>query len=48
MNSKKVKKIRQIIRKEQIGGFTEFADAINKSPLRLRLRIALKVIKGTL
>lgn len=48
MNSKTVKKLRQLVRKEQVGGFNEFTDAINKSPLKLRVQIALKVLRGRL
>ena len=44
MNSKQVKKLRKVIKKEQVGSFQEFAETINASPLKLRLKIAFKII----
>ena len=44
MNSKQVKKIRKIIKKEQVGSFQEFADTINTAPLKLRVKIAFKIL----
>lgn len=44
MNSKQVKKLRKEIKKAQIGNFNEFAETINASPLKLRIRIATKII----
>lgn len=44
MNAKAVKKLRQAIRKEQVGSFNEFAETINSAPLKLRIKIAMKII----
>ena len=44
MDAKAVKKIRQAIRKEQVGSFNEFAETINSAPFRLRIKIAIKII----
>ena len=44
MNSKQVKKLRKVIRKEQVGSFQEFADTINTAPLKLRVKIAFKIL----
>lgn len=44
MNSKQVKKIRKAIRKEQVGSFEEFAETINSAPLKLRVKIAFKIL----
>lgn len=44
MNAKAVKKLRQAIRKEQVGSFNEFAETINSAPFRLRIKIAMKII----
>lgn len=48
MNSKAVKKLRQIVRKEQVASFKEFAETIDSAPLKLRLKIALKILRGRL
>lgn len=44
MNGKISKKVRKIARRD----FGEYAEAINKSPFRLRLKIALRVLRGKL
>lgn len=44
MNGKINKKIRKVARRD----FGEYAEAINKSPFRLRLRIALRVLRAKL
>ena len=44
MNAKAVKKLRQAIRKEQVVSFNEFAETINSAPIRLRIKIAMKII----
>lgn len=44
MNSKQVKKLRKVIRKEQVGSFQEFAETINTAPLKLRVKIAFKIL----
>ena len=44
MNAKAVKKLRQVIRKEQVGNFNEFAETINSAPFKLRIKIAIKII----
>lgn len=44
MNAKAVKKLRQAIRKEQVGSFNEFAETIDSAPFRLRIKIAIKII----
>lgn len=44
MNAKQIKKLRQVVRKQQAGNFDEFADTINSAPFRLRVKIAIKII----
>jgi hypothetical protein len=44
VNGKISKKVRKIARRD----FGEYAEAINKSPFRLRLKIALRVLRGKL
>ena len=44
MNGKISKKVRKIARRD----YGEYAEAINKSPFRLRLKIALRVLRGKL
>ena len=44
MNSKQIKKLRKEIKKAQVGNFNEFAETINASPLKLRIKIAIKII----
>ena len=44
MNGKISKKVRKIARRD----FGEYAEAINKSPFRLRLKIAIKILRAKL
>ena len=44
MNGKMSKKIRKVVKRD----FGEYAEAINKSPFRLRLKIALRVLRAKL
>lgn len=44
MNNKAVKKLRQVVRKQQVGSFSEFAETIDSAPLKIRLKIAIKII----
>lgn len=44
MNGKQVKKLRRIVKDAQVGNFHEFAETINASPLKLRIKIATKII----
>jgi hypothetical protein len=44
VNGKISKKIRKVARRD----FGEYAEAINKSPFRLRIKIALRVLRGKL
>ena len=48
MNGKQIKKLRQAVRREQVGSFGEFAETINSSPLKLRIKIAVKILQGKL
>ena len=44
MNGKKAKKIRRALRKDRRRTFGEFAEVIDRSPLRIRLRIIFKIL----
>ena len=44
MNGKQIKKLRKLVKLAQVGNFGEFAEAINGSPLKLRLRIIFKIL----
>ena len=44
MNNKAVKKLRQVVRKQQVGSFSEFAETIDSAPLKIRLKIVIKII----
>ena len=44
MNAKAVKKLRQIVKKQQVESFNEFAETINSAPFKLRIKIAMKII----
>lgn len=44
MNAKAVKKLRQIVKKQQVGSINEFAETINSAPFKLRIKIAMKII----
>lgn len=44
MNSKIVKKLRKEIKRAQVGSFKEFAETIDASPLKLRLKIIFKIL----
>ena len=48
MNAKQIKKIRKEVKRAQVGSFSEFAEAINKSPLKIRIKIAVKILRGKL
>lgn len=48
MNGKQTKKLKQIVKRAQVGSFSEFAEAINNSPLRIRIKIAVKILRGKL
>lgn len=48
MNGKQIKKLRQAVKKAQVGSFSEFAETINASPLKLRIKIAVKILRGRL
>ena len=48
MNGKQIKKIRNEIKKAQVGGFNEFAETINSAPLKLRIKTAVKILRGKL
>ena len=48
MNAKTIKKIRKEIKRAQVGGFDEFAETINSAPLKLRIKTAVKILRGKL
>ena len=48
MNGKQIKKLRKEVKRAQVGSFGEFAEAINNSPLKIRIKIAVKIIRGRL
>jgi hypothetical protein len=48
MNGKQIKEVRREIKRVQIGSFREFAETIDASPLRLRLKIIFKILFKTL
>ena len=48
MNGKQIKKIRKEVKRAQVGSFGEFAEAINNSPLKIRIKIAVKILWGRL
>ena len=44
MNGKTAKKIRRVLSKDRGRAFVEFAEVIDRSPLRIRLRIIFKIL----
>lgn len=48
MNGKQIKKLRKEIKRVQVGSFSEFAETINTAPFRLRLKIAIKILRAKL
>jgi len=44
MNNKIAKRLRKEIKRVQVGSFKEFAETIDASPLRLRLKIIFKIL----
>lgn len=48
MNGKQTKKLKQIVKRAQVGSFSEFAETINAAPIRLRIKIAIKVLMAKL
>ena len=48
MNGKQIKKLRKEVKRAQVGSFGEFAEAINNSPLKVRIKIAVKILRGRL
>lgn len=48
MNGKQIKKIRKEIKRAQVGSFDEFAETINAAPLKIRIKIAVKILRGKL
>ena len=48
MNGKQIKKLRKEIKRVQVGSFSEFAETINAAPIRLRIKIAIKVLMAKL
>lgn len=48
MNGKQTKKLKQIVKRAQIGNFKEFAETIDNAPFRLRLKIAVKILRKKL
>ena len=48
MNGKQIKKLRKEVKRAQVGSFGEFAEAINNSPLKIRIKIAVKILRGKL
>ena len=48
MNGKQIKKLRKEIKRVQVGNFSEFADTINSAPLKLRIKIAVKILRKKL
>lgn len=48
MNGKQIKKLRQAVKMHRLEVFSEFAETINASPLKLRIKIAVKILRGRL
>lgn len=48
MNGKQTKKLKQIVKRAQVGNFKEFAETIDNAPFRLRLKIAFKILRAKL
>lgn len=48
MNGKQIKKLRKEVKRAQVGSFGEFAEAINNSPLKIRIKIAVKILRKKL
>ena len=48
MNGKQTKKLKQIVKRAQVGSFSEFAETIDSAPFRLRLKIAFKILRAKL
>ena len=48
MNGKQIKKLRKEIKRAQVGSFSEFAETIDNAPFRLRLKIAIKILRAKL
>ena len=48
MNGKQTKKLKQIVKRAQVGSFSEFAEAINNSPLKIRIKIAVRILRKKL
>lgn len=44
MNGKTARKIRRVLHKDSRRAFGEFAEVIDRSPLRIRLRIIFKIL----
>lgn len=42
------KKLRKIVKKDTRENFNEFAETINKSSLKIRIKIAFRVLMGKL
>ena len=43
-----MKKLKQIVKRAQVGNFKEFAETIDNAPFRLRLKIAFKILMAKL
>jgi hypothetical protein len=48
VNAKQIKKIRKEIKRAQVGSFSEYAETINTAPFKLRLKIAVKILRKKL
>jgi hypothetical protein len=48
VNGKQTKKLRKEIKRAQVGSFSEFAETINTAPFKLRLKIAVKILRKKL
>ena len=48
MNGKQIKKLRKEVKRAQVGDFLEFAETINSAPLKLRIKIAVKILRKKL
>jgi hypothetical protein len=48
LNGKQIKKLRKEIKRAQVGSFSEFAETINTAPFKLRLKIAVKILRKKL
>jgi hypothetical protein len=48
VNGKQTKKLRKEIKRAQVGSFSEFAETINTAPFKLRLKIAIKILRAKL